>query len=164
MTNISKTHRSQPTHKTQPKSDLPPAHIMYGIFMDRLGVMKNDVKAGIDLANVALKSGQLSTHDEAEVTKALGYLNKAQSHLNIPGGKVPKEIKAPTAFKPPSGGMIALYAVFMKTQMDDLKTSVRDTLGFVQTSLKSGQLKGTDLTDAKQASVDLKNALHSLGE
>jgi len=33
--------------------------------------------------------------------------------------------------------MIALYAVFMKTQMDDLKTSVRDTLGFVQTSSRA---------------------------
>ena len=79
MTNINKTQRNQPAQKTNPKSDVPPIHIMYGIVWDRLGVMKNDVKSGIDLANVALKSGQLSARDEKEIHTALGNQGGSQA-------------------------------------------------------------------------------------
>ena len=60
--------------------------------------------------------------------------------------------------------MVALYAIYMKTQVEDLRNSVKTTLDFVNSSIKGGGLKGTDLTDAKQVAVDLKNALHALGQ
>ncbi len=141
-----------------------PIKMMYGIVMNRMGVMSNEVQAGVDLAKTALKSGQLTANQTADVKKALVALNAAAKDLKVPGGKLPKETKdsgKSPMFKPP-GGIVALYAIYMTKQIHLLRGNVRDTLGFVETSIKSGQLKGIDLTDAKQVRIDLKNALHAM--
>jgi len=150
------------------ETDHPGRIVMaYGIrIRDKFAGFKASINNGIGLIKTGLEAGSFVGNEAKDAKGALRHLEKALSDLTIPGGKLPRNEKdsgkSRPAFRPPSGGIHAMYGIWMRDNLAELRSSIGTMANDMDATIKSGTLKGDDLRDAKQARIDLKNALHHL--
>lgn len=155
----------KPTQPAGVSGARKPIRAMYGVFMDRMTAMISEVNRNIAMAEAAIKGGGLPANEAHDIKRALTCLKAAKKDLKVPGGKLPVEKKdsgKTDAVKSSPGGIVAMYGVRMKRKIDLLRNQVLSSQRFIETVIASKALKGQDLIDAKQARIDLKNALHAL--
>jgi hypothetical protein len=150
--------------------DTPPIkrRAVYGYFArNEIVKIKNSLKDTIALVNYGIKNNEFNALELKDAKRALGDLKDAVRLLEVPGGKIPKgeqdERLSPIfrrgvpAARP--GGPRLAYGIRIRDYLATIRQAIEGTLAVVDQAIKGKTIKGTDLIDAKQARVELRNAL-----
>jgi hypothetical protein len=187
---MSRIHRKPPhppkTHKPGKPGDIGRIRPMYGIAIrDDLTGFRSGILGTISDINKAVAAGQLKGTELTEAHTALGHLNKALGDLKRVGvgpiatgnpatgnsGVVdPGVLNAighggnvnPGTIGVGGGVIRPMYGIAITDDLQRFRNEINQTVTDINKAINNGQLKGQELTEAKQAATDLKTALADL--